>query len=47
MINISNVLIMKILKKIENMKRLFKKFWDSYKEVMAMYGEAMTMSRSM
>lgn len=29
------------------MKRLLKKFWNSYKEVMAMYGEAMTMSRSM
>ena len=28
------------------MKKLIKKFWDSYKEVMAMYGEAMTMSRS-
>lgn len=29
------------------MKKLIKKIWDSYKEVMAMYGEAMTMSRSM
>lgn len=29
------------------MKKLIKKFWDSYKEAMAMYGEAMTMSRSM
>lgn len=28
------------------MKKLIKKIWDSYKEVMAMYGEAMTMSRS-
>ena len=27
------------------MKKLIKKFWDSYKEVMAMYGEAMTVSR--
>ena len=27
------------------MKKLIKKFWDSYKEAMAMYGEAMTMSR--
>ena len=28
------------------MKKLIKKFWNSYKEVMSMYGEAMTMSRS-
>lgn len=28
------------------MKKLIKKFWDSYKEAMAMYVEAMTMSRS-
>lgn len=28
------------------MKKLIKKFWDSYKEAMAMYGEAMTVSRS-
>ena len=28
------------------MKRLLKKIWDSYKEAMATYGEAMTMSRS-
>lgn len=28
------------------MKKLIKKFWDSYKETMAMYGEAITMSRS-
>ena len=28
------------------MKKLIKKFWDSYKEAMAMYGEAMTMTRS-
>ena len=27
------------------MKRLLKKFWDSYKEAIAMYGEAMTVSR--
>ena len=27
------------------MKKLIKKFWDSYKEAMAMYGEAMTVSR--
>lgn len=27
------------------MKKLIKKIWDSYKEVMAMYGEAMTVSR--
>ena len=47
MINISNVLIMKILKKIESMKRLFKKFWDSYKEVMTLYGEAITISKSL
>ena len=47
MINISNILIMKILKKIENMKRLFKKFWDSYKEVMTLYGEAITISKSL
>ena len=29
------------------MKKLIKKFWDSYKEAMAMYGEAMTMTRSL
>ena len=28
------------------MKKLIKKFWNSYKEAMDMYGEAMTMSRS-
>lgn len=28
------------------MKRLLKKFWNSYKEAMAMYGEAMTRTRS-
>ena len=28
------------------MKRLLEKFWDSYKEAIAMYGEAMTVSRS-
>lgn len=28
------------------MKKLFRKIWDSYKEAMSMYGEAMTMSRS-
>ena len=28
------------------MKRLIKKIWNSYKEAMSMYGEAMTMSRS-
>ena len=28
------------------MKRLLKKFWNSYKEAMSMYGEAMTMTRS-
>lgn len=28
------------------MKKLIKKFWDSYKEAMAMYGEAITMTRS-
>ena len=27
------------------MKKLIKKIWNSYKEVMAMYGEAMTVSR--
>lgn len=28
------------------MKKLIKKFWDSYKEAMSLYGEAITMSRS-
>ena len=28
------------------MKKLIKKIWNSYKEAMAMYGEAMTVSRS-
>lgn len=28
------------------MKRLFRKFWDSYKEAMALYGEAIIMSKS-
>lgn len=28
------------------MKKLIKKFWDSYKEAMTMYGEAITISRS-
>ena len=28
------------------MKKLIKKIWDSYKEAMSMYGEAMTMTRS-
>lgn len=28
------------------MKKLIKKIWNSYKEVMSMYGEAMTMTRS-
>ena len=28
------------------MKKLLKKFWNSYKEAMSMYGEAMTMTRS-
>ena len=28
------------------MKKLIKKFWNSYKEAMTMYGEAITMSRS-
>lgn len=27
------------------MKKLIKKIWNSYKEVMSMYGEAMTVSR--
>ena len=31
---------------MKTMKKLIKKIWDSYKEVMAMYGEAMTVSRS-
>ena len=31
---------------MKTMKKLIKKIWDSYKEVMVMYGEAMTMSRS-
>lgn len=31
---------------MKTMKKLIKKFWDSYKEAMAMYGEAMTMARS-
>lgn len=30
---------------MKTMKKLIKKIWDSYKEVMAMYGEAMTVSR--
>lgn len=30
---------------MKTMKKLIKKFWNSYKEAMAMYGEAMTMSR--
>lgn len=30
---------------MKTMKKLIKKFWNSYKEVMAMYGEAMTVSR--
>lgn len=28
------------------MKKLINKFWNSYKEAMTMYGEAITMSRS-
>ena len=28
------------------MKKLIKKIWNSYKEAMAMYGEAMTVTRS-
>ena len=32
---------------MKTMKKLIKKFWNSYKEVMSMYGEAMTMTRSM
>lgn len=31
---------------MKTMKKLFKKIWNSYKEAMSMYGEAMTMSRS-
>ena len=31
---------------MKTMKKLIKKIWDSYKEVMAMYGESMTMTRS-
>ena len=34
-------------KKIENMKRLFKQIWDSYKEVMTLYGEAIAISKSL
>lgn len=30
---------------MKTMKKLIKKIWNSYKEVMAMYGEAMTVSR--
>ena len=28
------------------MKKLIKKFWDSYKEAMTMYGEAIIMSKT-
>lgn len=28
------------------MKKLIKKFWNSYKEAMAIYGEAIIMSKS-
>lgn len=28
------------------MKRLFKKVWESYKEAMTLYGEAIIMSKS-
>lgn len=31
---------------MKTMKKLIKKIWNSYKEVMSMYGEAMTMTRS-
>ena len=31
---------------MKTMKKLIKKFWNSYKEAMTMYGEAITMSRS-
>lgn len=31
---------------MKTMKNLIKKFWDSYKEAMTMYGEAIIMSRS-
>lgn len=27
------------------MKRLFRKFWDSYKEAMSLYGEVIIMSK--
>ena len=28
------------------MKKLFRKIWDSYKEAMSLYGEAIIMSKS-
>ena len=31
---------------MKTMKKLIKKFWDSYKEAMAIYGEAIIMSKS-
>lgn len=31
---------------MKTMKKLIKKFWDSYKEAMSLYDEAITMSRS-
>lgn len=31
---------------MKTMKKLIKKFWDSYKEAMTMYGEAIIISRS-
>lgn len=31
---------------MKTMKRLFRKVWESYKEAMTLYGEAIIMSKS-
>lgn len=31
---------------MKTMKKLFRKIWDSYKEAMSLYGEAIIMSKS-
>ena len=31
---------------MQTMKKLFRKIWDSYKEAMSLYGEAIIMSKS-
>lgn len=31
---------------MKTMKKLIKKFWDSYKEAMSLYSEAIIMSKS-